>query len=307
MKGKENTLMILQNGIKFFLLSIITKTILAQNPYGKDPRPLLYFADSLLNEKDYYRAIGEYKRVLFFFPDYPKREWIFLQIGKAYYLGERYSLAKEYLIPLTESKDFQLAYFAKHYLAFSFYYNQDYPAAKETFYDLWFSASGREALGYGIYAAMSSAWQKDFITAKEYLAICDKITGVEKEKDFINYANKILQELSSKKPPSRFWAIFWGILFPGGGHLYLGQWDNALVSFLIVGATGFLAYDGFAQKNYIQAGIFTTFASGFYIGSVYSAYSQAGKITETWGEKELGDLQKKLVQLELGISYKIDF
>ncbi|MCS6984041.1 MAG: tetratricopeptide repeat protein [Leptospiraceae bacterium] len=291
----------------FFLLIFSTKLLLGQNPYGKDPRPLLEYADHLAQEKDFYRAIGEYKRVLYFFPDYPKREWVLLQIGRAYYLGERYAQAKEYLIPLTESKDEKLSYLARHYLAFSFYGHGDYIPARDLFSELWLSESSSQAVDYGIYAGMSALRSKNFTQAREIFQRTERVCEQKEKKDFLVDAESTVNELLQKTPPSRLWAMFWAVVFPGAGHLYLGQWDNALVVFLIVGATGFLAYDGFRTQSYVQAGIFTTISTGFYLGSLYSAYSQSGKIRSEWGEQEADKLEKKLRQLSFTLSYRLSY
>ena len=52
------------------------------------PQWILKFADSLADTGDFYRAITEYKRSLFLFPNYEKNEWVNLQIGKLYTLGQ---------------------------------------------------------------------------------------------------------------------------------------------------------------------------------------------------------------------------
>lgn len=57
----------------------------------------LGFARALRAEGDYYRAIGEYKRFLYLYPDSPAADEARLGIGRAYVLGGQAEAAEEYL------------------------------------------------------------------------------------------------------------------------------------------------------------------------------------------------------------------
>ncbi len=60
--------------------------LIAAAPDGDAARTLA-FADALLAEGDHYRAIGEYKRFLFFWPDAPEAHAARFSIGLAYLRG----------------------------------------------------------------------------------------------------------------------------------------------------------------------------------------------------------------------------
>ena len=108
-------------------LTLIALGLLAQaafaaprpKPDFSKPQAFLHLADAFADEQDYYRAITEYKKVIFLFPDYEKLEWVHFQIGKMYYEGGRFPQAKHELLPLTESKDENLKFFALNYIALS--------------------------------------------------------------------------------------------------------------------------------------------------------------------------------------------
>src|SRR5215475_6666894 len=51
---------------------------------------LLIFADQLMREGEYFRAITEYRRFLFYYPDDPRRVMVHFSIGLAFYRGESY-------------------------------------------------------------------------------------------------------------------------------------------------------------------------------------------------------------------------
>ncbi|MGB9700306.1 MAG: tetratricopeptide repeat protein, partial [Thermodesulfobacteriota bacterium] len=55
-----------------------------------DEKLQMDLADHFFNEGDYYRAITEYKRFLFFFPRSLKTEEVYFQMAKAYLKGKKW-------------------------------------------------------------------------------------------------------------------------------------------------------------------------------------------------------------------------
>src|SRR5215510_14843887 len=51
---------------------------------------LFIFAEQLMREGEYFRAITEYRRFLFYYPDDPRRAMVHFSIGLAFYRGESY-------------------------------------------------------------------------------------------------------------------------------------------------------------------------------------------------------------------------
>jgi tetratricopeptide (TPR) repeat protein len=54
------------------------------------PINFLIFAEQLMREGEYFRAITEYRRFLFYYPDDPRRAMAHFSIGLAFYRGESY-------------------------------------------------------------------------------------------------------------------------------------------------------------------------------------------------------------------------
>jgi TolA-binding protein len=59
-------------------------------PIGLSADQLLIFAEQLMREGEYFRAITEYRRFLFYYPDDPRRVMVHFSIGLAFYRGESY-------------------------------------------------------------------------------------------------------------------------------------------------------------------------------------------------------------------------
>lgn len=294
---------------KFFTLFLFLSghMLSAVSPDFSKPQTFLQFADSLADDGDYYRAITEYKKVLHYFPEYKKNPWVTFQIGKMYYLGGRYTQAKDYLVPLTENTDENLNFLAHNYIALSYFENNEFGNARRLFSELAIHKMGENhSLDYRIYMLMATLSNKDFKEAQEVHKALAK-TEKSEYKEFFKKTEEKLKIAADLSPKSPGWAVFWGIVFPGGGHLYLKHWDTALVTFTLVGATAFLAYDGFVRESNVQAGVFLTLSTGLYIGSLYSAYRSTGKYNAELGDKEIREIQADFRRLNISISHKISF
>lgn len=293
---------------------VFTGPLPAQNSDNKsDPRVTLGFADWLADQGDYYRAITEYKKVLYFHPNYEKKEWVEFQIGRMYFLGERYMLAKEYLIPITATENSKLRFLNDNWLALTYFENEEYVNSLRLFKKLKNENQQQvRTFDYAIYEGLSTVYLKRFDEA-HHLFIqmkSDLDDSLRSEAEYEEFIDKTLVNLGEAKELSKKstgWAIFWGLIFPGGGHLYLSQWDNALVSMLIVGTTGYLAYDGFKRDSMVQGSIFLGLSSGFYAGSVYSAYRQTKKHNATMGNDQMRAIKRDFKLLNLSIRRNINF
>lgn len=292
--------------------------LFAAGPDFSRPQTYLKLADSFADERDYYRAITEYKKVIFLFPKYEKLEWVHFQIGKMYYEGGRFPQAKHELLPLTESRDPYLQFISLNYVALSYYENQEYTNAARLFSDLKAAERGKDySLDYTIYGSMARAGDRKFEDAftqmedakKEWQAkgmTKDSASGAQYS-EFFDKSLAILDKARGLSQKSPWLAVFFSALLPGSGHLYLGEWDTGIVSISLVGGAAFLAYDGFVNESAVQSIIFTTFATGAYIGQIYSSYRTARKYNEEMGDKEFRDLTRQFRSLNVALQFQTRF
>ncbi|MBS0617282.1 MAG: hypothetical protein JSR44_03795 [Spirochaetes bacterium] len=285
-------------------------------PDFSKPQTWLRLADAFADEKDYYRAITEYKKVIHLFPAYPKLDWVHFQIGKMYYEGGRFTQAKHELIPLSDAKDERLRFLSLNYIALSYYENNEFSNADRLFRDLKDQQGGLPyVLDYTIYSSMAAAGDRKFGAAYERMLEArkkwqdqgDASAAAAQYGPFFEKSLPILEkakELSTKSP---VWATIFSVLFPGGGHFFLGEWDTGIVSLSIVGGAAFLAYDGFVHNNTVQSLLFTTFATGAYIGQIYSSYRTARKYNEELGDNEFRDLSRQFRSLNVALQFQTRF
>ncbi len=284
------------------------------------PQTFLHLADSFADEHDYYRAITEYKKVVFLFPDYEKLEWVHFQIGKMYYEGGRFPQAKHELLPLTETKDERLKFLALNYIALSYYENAEYANALRLIDELKTNAAGEPyRLDYTIYTGMAAAGAHKFSDAHERMLHAQKLwkekqpdgkpaTAIDAQYDkFFEGTIPLLDKATKLSTKSPYWAIFFSAIFPGGGHFFLSEWDTGLVSLSLVGGAAFLAVDGFMRDSAVQSIIFTTFATGAYIGQIYSSYRTARKYNEELGDNEFRELTRQFRSLNIALQFQSRF
>lgn len=292
----------------FLIFVFLLSSTLVASPDFSQPQTHLHFADSLADEGDYYRAITEYKRVLFYFPDYQKQNWVKFQIGRMYYEGGRYSAAKEYLIPLTADDDLLLRYYSLNWLSLTYFENAEYVNSSRLFRELASDAKDSEVNDdYMLYAAVSEMRDKRFYKANEIFSSLKREGQKEDVLKFVKDAEELSLQAAERGKKNRFLATSLGIIFPGSGHLYLHQWDNFSVILTVVGLTGYLAVDGYLRGNATQGILFSTFASGFYAGSIYSAYSETKKYNQRLGDEEIKSVNKKFDQLTIGFSTPVSY
>lgn len=89
--------------------------------------------------------------------------------------------------------------------------------------------------------------------------------------------NNLLTNSANLKYKKPVLAAALSSLLPGGGKIYTRNFKDAILSFVIVGATTFQAYRGF-EKNGIKSvygWVFGTFAFGFYSGNIYGSFKAA--------------------------------
>jgi tetratricopeptide (TPR) repeat protein len=233
------------------------------------------FAEHYFHQGQYYRAIGEYERFIYFFPEAEEVELARHRIGLSYLRGERYEEAVEAFEDLIE-KHPNSGYAVASYLKMSEAYVRlrRYDAAIINLENLITIAPNQDVKDEAYYQCgwvylEKGAWD-------DAQACFDKISPQNRrtyrlEQFFKEFDKK--EELKYKDPTAA------GILaiVPGAGHLYCKRYRDALVSFLVNGALIFAAYEAFDEDQDVLGGIVTLFGVGFYSGNIYSAVGSAYK------------------------------
>jgi len=264
-----------------------------------DPERQFQFAEDYFQNGEYYRAIGEYKRFIYFFPSSDKVELARYKIGLCFLNGEQYLEAIKAFDELIE--DYQnTGYALKSYLKISRAYVllKRYDAALTGIKNVITIAPNQDIKdeayyqGGWVYLEMG-LWEK----AQKYF----EEISVQNRKNY--NLKEIVMELDKKLPLRRKNPTTAGLLaiIPGAGHLYCERNKDALISFLLNGAMIYAAYEAFDHDLDVIGGIITFFELGFYSGNIYSAVSSAHKYNRDEKSKFLDYLKKNTkVNISLG-------
>ena len=76
-------------GLAFFLTFLVSSSLGAESSLP----PTFAFAEKLFEEGEYFRAVTEYQRFLFLFPDHSLSKEALMKIGLSYFYGRRWDQA----------------------------------------------------------------------------------------------------------------------------------------------------------------------------------------------------------------------
>lgn len=266
------------------LLSLLFPPAVARSAEGApgDAAKQFAFGEALFAEGDYYRAITEYKRLVFFSPQDALAEKAAFRIAESYFKAKRWAEAVD---------------------AFEAFYAH-YPRSLQAAEALYFKGLAEKELKR--YQNALSTFQEIIRTKSEQFA--DKATYqsglIELETGKPPQAAETFSLVPDKSPlypsarvmaaglarmddiPRKSPALAGGLaaLLPGAGHLYTERYVDAGMAFLLNGAFIWAAVELARRDIPVAAGLVSFFELGWYTGNIYSAVSSAHKYNER--EKE---------------------
>ena len=255
-----------------------------------DPERQFQFAEHLFKKGEYYRAIGEYERFIYFFPLSDKVELARYRIGLSFLKGERHKDAIQAFNALIE--DYQNTEYAlKSYLGISEAYVllKYYDMALTSIENLITISPDQEIRDEAYH---KKGWVYLEMGLWENARECfEKISPQNREKYNLK---QILIGLDKKIPLKRKNPTTAGLLaiIPGAGHLYCERRRDAFISFLLNGAMIYAAYEAFDHDLNALGGVITLLELGFYSGNIYSAVSSAHKYNRDEKSRFLRYLKK---------------
>jgi tetratricopeptide (TPR) repeat protein len=240
-----------------------------------DPNRQFHFAEQYFQRGEYYRAIGEYERFIYWFPEAEEVELARYRIGLAYLKGERFEEAIAAFDHLIEEHP-DSGYAVKSYLEMSNAFVQlgRYDEAIVNLHSLITISSDEDIQDEAYYQCGWVYLKKG--EPDDAQGCFNKISPQNREKYRLE---QLLKELDKGKQLKRKDPSVAGLLaiVPGAGHVYCERYRDALVSFLVNGALIFAAYEAFDEDQNALGGIITLLEVGFYSGNIYSAVSSAHK------------------------------
>ncbi len=260
----------------FILLLSLSLLLPAAARAASDPKELMAFADHLFEAGDYYRAITEYERVAFLFPNDPLAQTARYRIALSYFQGDKLVPAIERFRSLAEQfPTEQIGKDALYMLGEAQYVNKDYRASRKTF------ASFLEAYpadprcdAVRIRIGWSHMRERNWREAEEAFRGLPPDSPLHASAEGLAEGALAYPDIPRKSPTL---AGTLSAVLPGAGQLYTGRTGDAVTSFLLNGIFIWGAVEAFHHDNDVTGGILLFFEAGWYTGNIYNAVSNAYK------------------------------
>lgn len=233
------------------------------------------FAERLFEEHDYFRAITEYKRFIFLYPDNRLCENCFFRICESYYGARRWedtiAALEQFITRYPQSSMLNEAFYLKGMTEKNI---KSYDDALSSFQHI--IDSGQSLLRDKAYfqSALIFVDLENWGRAREYFSNISKNSTLYPSAWIFSTGLETVDSVPSKSPAL---AGTLAAIIPGAGHLYTERPRDALVAFLLNGAFIWAAVELFEDDKYVAGGIVTFFELGWYTGNIYSAVNSAHK------------------------------
>lgn len=239
----------------------------------------LRIADAFMDEGEYFRAVTEYKKFLFLFPDSEKADYASFRVGLAHYRGQEYETAAHTFAAVREK-----------------YGGSRYAADSEYFEGLCQWMLGRfdraeNAFERVVVLTPSSEYAPLALLGKSLVSFDAKNTPAcrnELERFLESYPQDaratnvrktiaLLDETRELPQKSPVTAGVMSALVPGSGYMYAGRYADGITALIVNGL--FIAGTLVAvhQENYAVAAIVGGIGLPFYVGNIYGSANAATK------------------------------
>ena len=249
------------------------------------------FAEALFAEGDYYRAITEYKRFSFLFPDNKLVEKSTYRIAESFFKATRWQEA------VNAFSSFTIKYPQSSMIIEALYHKgmaekhlKRLSDALSTFQEIT-KLKSSELTDKAVYQSViilmeMEEWQK----ARKALHLISPSSPLYPSANTISSGIERMDDMPQKSPLA---AGTLAAIIPGAGHLYMERPIDAFVSFLLNGAFILAAVELFHHDNYVAGGIVSFFEVGWYTGNIYSAVNSAHKYNKKTKEDFIQNLIDK--------------
>ena len=271
----------------FLLLSFFFFSFLCQIPFAyPDDKGILLTeeiqlktADVFMEEREYYRAITEYKRFLILFPDSEKADYALFKTGMAYYRGEEYEPSLQSFSILGEKYKTSL-YLpeATYYEGLSYWKIKDLEKARSSFDTLAEVFPRSEFAPLALVAASLVTFEEENVTAsmKRLEWLTDRYPeypGLKNAKE----AMTLIDQYPRLPEKSETLAAIMSAVLPGSGYIYADHVGDGITAFIIntLFITGTIV--AIHEENYAVAGIVGVIGLPFYVGNIYGSANAAKK------------------------------
>jgi TolA-binding protein len=250
------------------------------------------YAEHLFSIKDYISAVNEYRRFIFLYPQDDRMEPAMYRIGLCYLSMGQFELAIQSFSTVIDAFS-DSAYAVQSYFRIgeAYFKMSRTGSAITTLHSLATISENPDIRDEAYYRIgwiylETAQWER----ATAYF---EKISPKNAEKYQVENLAEAFEARSSQKYKRPGLAGLLSIV-PGGGYLYCGRYQDALMAFLLNGGLIYAAYEAFDHELYALAGVISFVEVGFYSGNVYGAVSSAHKYNQVQDKRFIDHLKESL-------------
>lgn len=247
--------------ISLFIIFFVSN-LLAQSVY-KDLYSLsnrIKFADYLYAQKDFLRAIDEYKVIL----QKVDNDTLKFRFANCFFRLNRFDESSENFRTLFFSS---LSEEAKFLFFQSIFFSNDYSSFRKYLENKFYLPEKYNPEIQRLNSLIYFAENKNMPSVEELIKPFDDSTQA---KLYLFYQLK-------KNPPQKnpTFAILFSSLLPGSGKFYTGEYTDGVLSLLTTGISLYLAINNFQHNHKFRGWFFTGLTAFFYGGNIYGSYLSA--------------------------------
>ncbi|MFC1475676.1 tol-pal system YbgF family protein [Candidatus Zixiibacteriota bacterium] len=226
------------------------------------------FAEYLLAEGDYLRAAGEFERYYVMVQNRAKGDSILYQIARCYTLAGRPNKALTYYQTIIDR--YPGGGFIDQAVlgaGWSYFQRGAYRRSLQTVAD--YPVQQKESR-----VPITHLMALDYLHLKQWTPALDILTPRNTSADTLGSSLAALARRGLELPyKSRIVAGMLSAVVPGSGRMYAGRFTDGLYSLLVVGTTGWQAYEGFHDDGVrsTRGWIYGAVCGFFYLGNVYGS------------------------------------
>ena len=253
---------------------------------------ILAFAAELMRQKEYYRAITEYRRFLFNFPHEKRRSMAQFRIGLAFYRGRAYGEALKAFVEVAELyPDLPHGKLARLWQGECRMRQGKFEAAENLFAAASLSLAGEMPGDHAVYRhAWALLYQQQWREARK------QFQSIPFSHSYHETARDIADEIPDITHSARKSPLLAGVLsaaLPGSGQFYVGRRGDAWLALML--NTLFVAgiVEAMNQGQPALAGLLGFFEAGWYAGNIFGAVNGAHKYNAHQERRFIQEMEKQ--------------
>lgn len=248
------------------------------------PENIYRFAEHLYQNGDYLRAAGEYQRFLYSFDTPIDSDSILYKIGLCYQKAPKPEMALNYYQKIMNLPGKNKFSDKAHYqIALTYFEAGEYRASNQYIADNLSKLSSELAqLKMNQLLGVNYLFQKQWQTASKHFSSLIQNQPESSVDPITMKLNDYARQGTNLPHKSKFLAGILSAIVPGTGKMYAGRFSDGFYSLILVGITGWQAYEGFHKNGLrsVKGWIYGPMATIFYAGNIYGSVVAVKLINE---------------------------